>query len=133
VPNLLGPVPATPAPDLRRTAARFGYLWGRYERPPIVEEPVPFHVEKLARALGLILPEGLTLDAGCGDGVDLANVARRPGPEVIGVELSAGGARTSWPRTARLRSAHWSAPTCGPFPSPRSPSTLPIPTESCTT
>jgi len=55
----------------------------------------PYHFDRMEQALGLAPPHGLILDAGCGEGIDLANQARRPGVEVMGVELSEGGCRAS--------------------------------------
>jgi SAM-dependent methyltransferase len=49
---------------------------------------------------------GLILDAGCGDGIDLANLARRAGVEIVGVELSDGGCWTSFERSFAFPSAH---------------------------
>lgn len=88
-----------------RTARSFGYLWGRVE--PVADMiPSPYHFEKMASALSLPAFHGLVLDAGCGDGIDLANQATRPHAEVVGVELSDGGCRTSFARVARLARAH---------------------------
>jgi SAM-dependent methyltransferase len=50
--------------------------------------------------------DGLILDAGCGEGIDLAMVALHPACEVIGVELSSGGVATSLARTRGLPRAH---------------------------
>lgn len=90
-----------------RTAAAFGYLWSRsraaapsHDPPP----PQPYHMDRLMERLPLTL-HGLVLDAGCGEGIDLANQASRDGVEIVGVELSKEGCRISQERTARLRSA----------------------------
>jgi SAM-dependent methyltransferase/uncharacterized protein YbaR (Trm112 family) len=106
IPNLVSVATGAVATERGRTAARFGYMWARSEPQPVLHEAAPYHFETLERGLGLAPPVGLTLDAGCGDGVDLANVARRPGAGVVGVELSEGGARTSSRRTERLATAH---------------------------
>ncbi len=60
----------------------------------------------MARALGLQHSQGLVLDGGCGDGIDLVNHALGGDVEVIGVELSDGGCETSFARIARLPLAH---------------------------
>jgi SAM-dependent methyltransferase len=48
----------------------------------------------------------LILDAGCGEGVDLSQVALQPDCEVIGVELSSGGVATTLARTRGFDRAH---------------------------
>ncbi|MDP6421777.1 MAG: class I SAM-dependent methyltransferase [SAR202 cluster bacterium] len=60
----------------------------------------------MAAALSLPVFRGVVLDAGCGEGIDLANLAREEHAEVVGVELSEGGCRTSFRRIARLAGAH---------------------------
>jgi SAM-dependent methyltransferase len=87
------------------TAEMFGYAWSQTHAAPI-HQPRPWHYAKMERALELAPIAGLVLDAGCGDGVDLANQALRPGTEVIGVELSDGGVRKSWERVAGIPRAH---------------------------
>ena len=98
--------PATSANATARTASSFGYLWSRSE---IGREPYgtrAYHFDRMAETLCLEAPHGLILDAGCGDGIDLANQAARPDVEVVGVDISAGGTRTSFERTASLPNAH---------------------------
>ncbi len=87
------------------TAEMFGYAWTQ-THVAAVHRPRPWHYAKMERALELAPIEGLVLDAGCGDGVDLANQAMRPGTEVIGVELSDGGVRKAAERVAHLPGAH---------------------------
>jgi len=89
-----------------RTASSYGYLWGRSAIVPEVNEPRSYHFDRLERALSLPPPDGLILDAGCGDGIDLAKQARREGVEIVGVELSDGGCRTSFARSLALPAAH---------------------------
>jgi SAM-dependent methyltransferase len=48
----------------------------------------------------------LVLDAGCGDGIDLASQALRDGVEAVGVELSDGGCAASYLRTRDLARGH---------------------------
>ena len=91
--------------ERRWTASRFGYLWAQSSPEP-APEARPYHFEKLQAAVALPPPRGLILDAGCGEGVDLANVARHAGVEIVGAELSDGGAATSYGRTRRLPNVH---------------------------
>jgi SAM-dependent methyltransferase len=88
-----------------RTADTFGYGWAQPEVAP-VNAPIPWHYVKMERALGLEAPRGLVLDAGCGDGIDLANTALRSGVEAIGVDISDGGVAQSRRRSAHLPNAH---------------------------
>jgi SAM-dependent methyltransferase/uncharacterized protein YbaR (Trm112 family) len=90
----------------RLTSASFGYLWGRSIPGQVVFDPKAFYYAKMENRLSLPPPRGLVLDAGCGDGIDLANQATREGVEVIGVELSDGGCRTSYARTRDFPRAH---------------------------
>jgi SAM-dependent methyltransferase/uncharacterized protein YbaR (Trm112 family) len=89
------------------TAVRFGYMWGEQETrvvPP--QTPSPYHLDAMQTALGSEPLSGLILDAGCGEGIDLAMLALDPACEVIGVELSSGGVATSVARTRGLERAH---------------------------
>mgnify|MGYP003346535164 CR=1 FL=1 len=97
---------ATTDQTRRPTAARFGYLWARSLPRHQVDEPVAYHFAKMRSSLSLEPPHGVVLDAGCGDGVDLANQAMTGDVEVIGVELSDGGVATSVERTRHLPRAH---------------------------
>jgi len=87
-----------------RTASSFGYLWNRTSVMEPSHGPQPYHVDRMAQALSLEPPHGLVLDAGCGEGIDLANQAHR-GVEIIGVELSEGGCRVSVERSLPFRTA----------------------------
>jgi len=89
-----------------RTASSFGYLWAQSIPGAEVYDPKGYHFAKMEKTLSLDPPRGLVLDAGCGDGIDLANQAQREGVEAIGVELSDGGAATSYARTRHLPRAH---------------------------
>ena len=93
VPKLLEAAPLSAV--TRRTAASFGFLWARSAAPTPGRELSLYHVERMASSVGVELPQGLVLDAGCGEGIDLVNQVRRPGVEMVGVELSRGGCRTS--------------------------------------
>lgn len=88
-----------------RTSTRYGHLWRRSGRHMLAREESGYHFERLTASLSLPPPHGLVLDAGCGEGIDLANQARRPGLEIIGVELSEGGCQASAERTRGLASA----------------------------
>ena len=93
--------------DATDTARYFGYMWGLQEQavaPP--ERVVPYHLHAMHEALDAPPLAGLILDAGCGEGLDLAMVALDPRCEVVGVELSAGGVATSLARTRGLERAH---------------------------
>ena len=89
-----------------RTAVRFGCLWSHSDPDEDSEPGRPYHFEKMAAALGLEVPRGLVMDAGCGDGVDLSGHADRPGVESIGVELSDGGCEASAARVRDHGNAH---------------------------
>jgi SAM-dependent methyltransferase/uncharacterized protein YbaR (Trm112 family) len=97
---------ASPDSTRSRTAASFGYLWAQSVPGDEVYDTRSYHFAKIERSLSLNAPKGLVLDAGCGDGIDLANQAARDGVEAIGVELSDGGCRTSYARTRHLARAH---------------------------
>lgn len=89
------------------TAAYFGYMWGEQVNnvvPPTTASS--YHLAAMQDALGAAPFEGLILDGGCGEGIDLAMVALDPRCEVVGVELSDGGVATSVARTRGLTRAH---------------------------
>jgi SAM-dependent methyltransferase len=89
------------------TAASFGYMWGEQAAqvvPPATASP--YHLAAMQEALEASPFQGLILDAGCGEGIDLSMVALDPRCEVIGVELSDGGVATSLARTRGLERAH---------------------------
>ena len=100
-------VPRFVGGDPTDTAVRFGYMWGSQEHiAEPIEKPVPYHLHVMRDALGSPSLEGLILDAGCGEGIDLASVALDPRCEVVGVELSSGGVATSLARSRHLDRAH---------------------------
>ena len=93
--------------DRTPTARAFGYMWG--EQTPHaapLQVSIPYHLHAMQQALDGPRFDGLVLDAGCGEGIDLAMVALDPACEAIGVELSAGGVDTSVARTIGLERAH---------------------------
>jgi SAM-dependent methyltransferase len=95
------------ADDSTRSAAHFGYTWGLHAgtvEPPAGTEP--WHLHAMQKKLGAPPFSGLILDAGCGDGTDLAMLALAPVCEVVGVELSSGGVATSVARTRGIPRAH---------------------------
>lgn len=94
-------------PD-RKTAAtseRFGYLHGGARAGVQTDRP-HYHLAVMQEAVGAPPFEGRVLDAGCGDGVDLASTALSGVATAVGVELSEGGIRTSAARTAGNPRAH---------------------------
>lgn len=99
-------VVTTPDQTRASTASSFGYLWGQSVPGEEPYDPTDYHYVKMEKSLSLAPPRGLVLDAGCGDGIDLAAQAARDGVEVIGVELSDGGCRTSYRRAGSLPRAH---------------------------
>lgn len=103
VPQFCDPRDLGRADVTARTASAFGYLWGRSLVRALSRGHQPYHVDRMARALSLGPPRGLVLDAGCGEGIDLADQARRGGAEIIGVELSAAGCRVSFARSLPFR------------------------------
>jgi SAM-dependent methyltransferase len=93
--------------DPSATAVRFGYMWGAQQHvAEPINTPVPYHLHVMRERLGHPTLEGLILDAGCGEGIDLASLALEPGCEVIGVELSSGGVATSLARARHIDRAH---------------------------
>ena len=99
IPRLILEESLSPRTPTARTAVRFGCLWSRSETDGNSESG-SYHFDKMASTLKLDAPRGVILDAGCGDGIDLAQHAERPGVESIGVELSDGGCAAS---AARIR------------------------------
>jgi len=77
------------------TSERFGYGWTAGGLPQPVTAPVPYHLHVMQTALGSPPLSGLVLDAGAGEGVDLASVGLMPGCRAVGVELSDGGIRAT--------------------------------------
>src|SRR5262245_65547905 len=75
----------------RATSDRFGYGWVAAGLPAPVTSPEQYHLHLMQTALGAPPFSGLILDAGAGEGIDLASVGLTPGCRAIGVELSGGG------------------------------------------
>lgn len=109
IPRLLldGSQASAPAPErlVSRTGASYGFLWSTGQPETRLEGSGPYHFEKIESSVPFDV-KGLVLDAGCGDGSDLSSIARRPAVEVIGVDLSADGARVSFERVLRWPNAH---------------------------
>lgn len=89
------------------TSERFGYGWIAGGRPAPVTEPVHYHLHAMQSALGAPSFSGRVLDAGCGEGIDLASLSLGESVTGVGVELSRGGvaatsARIEGNRNARL-------------------------------
>lgn len=90
----------------RATAERFGFGWTAAGLAAPVTAPVEYHLHLMQTALGAPPFQGRVLDAGCGEGIDLASVALGGGCTAVGVELSDGGLRASAARTTGLPRAH---------------------------
>ena len=90
----------------RATGERFGYGWTAGGVPPPVTTPGKYHLHVMQTAVQAPPFRGLILDAGCGDGVDLASTGLTDGCRVVGVELSNGGIRASAARIASVDRAH---------------------------
>lgn len=105
VPRLAGAALEDRALMKAQTSQSFGHLWAQARSGPDAM-PSAYHFETMARALSLAPVAGAVLDAGCGEGIDLVNQARRPGVEVIGAELSEGGCETTARRILLLPDAH---------------------------
>ena len=63
----------------RATSERFGYGWTAAGLPDPVTAPIDYHLHVMQTALGAPPFKGLMLDAGCGEGIDLASVGLSPG------------------------------------------------------
>jgi SAM-dependent methyltransferase len=90
----------------RATGERFGYGWTAGGVPLAATRPGAYHLHVMQTAVNAPPFSGLILDAGCGDGVDLASTGLTEGCRVIGVELSDGGVRASAARIAGVDRAH---------------------------
>ncbi|MBY0493533.1 MAG: class I SAM-dependent methyltransferase [Cyanobacteria bacterium] len=90
----------------RATGERFGHGWIAGGVPAPVTAPGQYHLHVMQTAVQAPPFQGLILDAGCGDGVDLANSGLTEGCRVVGVELSDGGIRASAARIAAIERAH---------------------------
>jgi SAM-dependent methyltransferase len=88
----------------RATGERFGHGWTAGGVPPPVT--AVDHLDVMQTALQAPPFQGLILDAGCGDGVDLATTGLSAGCRVVGVELSNGGVIASRSRIASIERAH---------------------------
>jgi SAM-dependent methyltransferase len=86
----------------RATSDRFGYGWVAAGLPAPVTSPVDYHLHLMRRALGAPVLSGLVLDAGAGEGIDLASVGLTPGCRAVGVELSRGGIRATAARISTV-------------------------------
>ena len=84
------------------TSERFGYGWIAGGRPAPMTAPVPYHLHAMQAVLGAPALTGRVLDAGCGEGIDLASVALTTATRAVGVELSHGGIAATSARIAQL-------------------------------
>jgi SAM-dependent methyltransferase len=89
----------------RATGERFGYGWTAGGVPPPSAGRGAYHLEVMMQAVSAPPFSGLILDAGCGDGVDLASGLDER-CRVVGVELSDGGVRASASRIAGIEHSH---------------------------
>ena len=87
----------------RATSERFGYGWTAAGLPEPVTAPDRLsparHADGARRAAAC---QGLVLDAGAGEGIDLASVGLSPGCRAVGVELSPGGIRATAARISTV-------------------------------
>ena len=90
----------------RATSERFGYGWTAAGLPEPVTEPINYHLQVMQTALGAPPFQGTILDAGCGEGIDLASVGLTPGCRSVGLELSPGGIRATAARISTVPRAH---------------------------
>ncbi len=67
--------------------------------------PMPYHLDAMRTVLGAPPLTGRVLDAGCGEGIDLASVALTTADRAVGVELSNGGVSATAARIAQLPNA----------------------------
>lgn len=86
----------------RATSDRFGYGWIAAGLPEPVTSPIDYHLHLMQTALGAPPLSGLVLDAGAGEGIDLASVGLTPGCRAVGVELSPGGIRATASRISTV-------------------------------
>jgi SAM-dependent methyltransferase len=86
----------------RATSDRFGYGWIAAGLPEPVTAPIDYHLHLMQTALNAPPLTGLVLDAGAGEGIDLASVGLTPGCRAIGVELSNGGIRATAARISTV-------------------------------
>ena len=94
------------ADKTRATSDRFGYGWTAAGLPAPVTAPIDYHLHVMQMALGAPPFAGVILDAGCGEGIDLASVGLSPRCRAVGVELSPGGIRATAARIATVSRAH---------------------------
>jgi SAM-dependent methyltransferase len=90
----------------RATGERFGYGWTAGGVPAAATAAGNYHLHIMQTAVNAPPFQGLILDAGCGDGVDLASTGLTEGCRVVGVELSNGGVRASAGRIASIVRSH---------------------------
>lgn len=100
------PDPARVTDRTRATGERFGYGWTAGGVPPPATSAGHYHLHVMQSAVDAPPFQGLILDAGCGDGVDLASTGLSGNCRVVGVELSDGGVRASASRIAGIDRSH---------------------------
>ncbi len=106
VPRLLLNEAESGHPLVSKTALSYSYLWNRSAVMRDATQHNAYHVHRIQQHLPCSFPQGLILDAGCGQGIDLVHQARRKGVEIVGIELSSGGCRISFERSFAYPAAH---------------------------
>jgi len=91
--------------EVDRTASSFGFLW-KQTRISDVPPTQRYHFSKMQEKLSPLPLRGLVLDAGCGEGIDLADLGRRTDVEIVGVDVSDGGCLASANRTLDFPNVH---------------------------
>lgn len=86
--------------ETQATSERFGYGFVAGGLPAPVTAPIQYHLHLMQAALGAPPFRGRVLDAGCGEGIDLASVALTEGCRAVGAELSEGGVAATAARIA---------------------------------
>jgi len=84
------------------TSERFGHGWIAGGLPEPLTRPIDYHLHLMQTALHAPPLSGLILDAGAGEGIDLASVGLTPGCRAVGVELSSGGIRATAARISTV-------------------------------
>ena len=82
------------------TSERFGFGWAVGGLPQPITAPVQYHLHAMRVAVGAPPFHGRVLDAGCGEGIDLASVVLSDPCRAVGVEISDGGVAASAARIA---------------------------------
>ncbi len=91
----------------RRSSGVYGLLWSKTPtQEPAAGASAGYHFDRVRAVVDVPKPDGLWLDAGCGDGTDLVALARATSGPLIGVDISEGGTQTAYQRTKHLPHVH---------------------------